>query len=284
MNYILYNPLSDNFKGEEHLKALIDEVSATFPDLEQKDVTNLDADAFIASLADEDNIILCGGDGTVNHFVNNVYGKGAKGSFFYKYGGTGNDFARDIDPELKGDLIPLNKYIEHLPLVTIDGKYQLRFVNGIGFGIDGVACEIGDDMKAAGEKEINYASISINQLLFHYKCPSGTITVDGESKSYKKIWLASAMYGRYYGGGMIAAPNQDRFSGKLTSCVWHDVGRIRALMAFPSIFKGTHVNKKKLCEMREGKVIEVHFDSPMALQVDGETFRGVTDYRVEFTD
>ncbi len=284
MNYILYNPLSDNFKGEEHLKALIDEVSENFPEPVMKDVTQLDVDALIAEVTEEDNVILCGGDGTLNHFINSVYNKGVKANLYYKYGGTGNDFARDIDPELKGDLIPLNKYIEHLPLVTIDGKHQLRFINGIGFGIDGMACKVGDDQKAAGAKEINYTSISINLLLFHYKCPSGTITVDGESRHYKKIWLASAMQGRYYGGGMIAAPYQDRLSGKMTSCVWHDVGRIRALMNFPSIFKGSHVNKKKLCEMREGKVIEVHFESPMDLQVDGETYRDVTDYRVEFTD
>ncbi len=284
MNYILYNPLADNFKGEEHLKAVTEELAERFPDLIAKDIVKMDTDAFIKELAEEDNVIITGGDGTINHFVNIVYGKGCKANFYYKYGGTGNDFARDIDPELKGELIPLNQYVQHLPLVTINGKIQLRFVNGIGFGVDGMAALVGEQKKAEGAKKINYTTISINLLLFHYKCPSGTITVDGESRSYKKIWLASAMQGRYYGGGMIAAPDQDRLSGKVTSCVWHDVGKIRALMNFPSIFKGTHVNKKKLVDMREGKVIEVHFNSPMALQVDGEVFKDVTDYKVEFTD
>ena len=44
-----------------------------------------------------------------------------------------------------------------------------RFINGIGFGIDGYCCEVGDQLKAKSDKPVNYASIAIKGLLFHYK-------------------------------------------------------------------------------------------------------------------
>ena len=86
------------------------------------------------------------------------------------------------------------------------------------------------------------------------------------------------MNGRYYGGGMKAAPDQDRLSDTLTCMVFKDKGRIGTLMGFPAIFKGEHVNNKKLVAISTGKEITVKFDRPTALQIDGETVRGVTEY------
>ena len=36
------------------------------------------------------------------------------------------------------------------------------------------------------------------------------ITVDGIKYTYKKVWLAPTINGRFYGGGMMPAPGQDR--------------------------------------------------------------------------
>jgi diacylglycerol kinase family enzyme len=49
-------------------------------------------------------------------------------------------------------------------------------------------------------------------------------------------------------------------------------------MAFPSIFKGEHINNKKQVAIHTGKDIRVVFDSPSPLQIDGELIEGVTEY------
>lgn len=49
-------------------------------------------------------------------------------------------------------------------------------------------------------------------------------------------------------------------------------------MTFPSIFKGEHVKHTNTVEVLVGKDITVEFDSPAALQIDGETIKGVTKY------
>lgn len=275
MKYILYNKLANNGNGAapaEELKNAIKEECTLI------DVCETDIKEFVSGLTAEDVLILCGGDGTLNRFVNDTKDTEIACDVLFKSAGTGNDFLRDIKEFFDSSEMPsIKKYIEKLPTVSIKGK-EYKFINGIGFGIDGMCCEEADKMKAAGKKEINYAGLSVKLMLFKYKCPHATITVDGETVEYKKAWLASAMNGRYYGGGMKAAPDQDRLSDSLTSVVFHDKGKIPTLIAFPSIFKGEHVNKKKLVTVKTGKKINVKFDAPIALQIDGETVLGVTEY------
>ena len=108
------------------------------------------------------------------------------------------------------------------------------------------------------------------------------VTVDGKTKRYRRVWLAPTMNGRFYGGGMMVTPDQHRGNaeGKVSVCVMHGSGKIKTLAVFPSIFKGGHVKHTEMVEILTGHDIEVRFDSPCALQIDGETIRNVTSYSV----
>lgn len=168
----------------------------------------------------------------------------------------------------------------HLPIVYVNGITK-KFINGIGFGIDGYCCEVGDALKEKSNKPINYTSIAIKGLLFHFKPVTAKVTVDGVTEEFTKVWLAPTMKGRFYGGGMMVAPNQDRNKiGVVTTVVYHTPSKIKALMAFPSIFKGEHIKKEKMVKVFTGKEIKVEFDKPTALQIDGETIQNVTSYMV----
>ena len=84
--------------------------------------------------------------------------------------------------------------------------------------------------------------------------------------------------GRYYGGGMKAVPSQNRESGELSVMVWHGSSKLGTLVAFPGIFKGTHIKHKKHIAILTGKTITVTFDRPAPLQIDGETIADVLTY------
>lgn len=129
-------------------------------------------------------------------------------------------------------------------------------------------------------EEINYTKIAIKGLLFKFKKVNATVEVDGVSESYKNVWLAPTMKGRFYGGGMMIAPAQDRFAKdkSITNVIYKTRSKLKALINFPSIFKGEHINKKGLVVIRKGSTIKVTFDKPCALQVDGETILNVTTY------
>ena len=277
MTYILYNTHAGNQHITEELESLI----SSFPgDSIKKDVVSIDYRTFIPTLTKEDTVILCGGDGTINHFVNDTEGLDVLCDVLYYPAGTGNDFANDIGCAAHDKPIPIKQYLENLPLAEVKGK-TYRFLNNVGFGIDGYCCEVGDMMKAKSDKAVNYTAIAIKGLLFHYHPTNATVIVDGKKYEYKKVWIAPTMKGRYYGGGMNATPAQDRNDpdGKLSIMILHGSSKLQTLMIFPSIFKGEHIKKEKYVTIHTGHEISVSFDRPTALQIDGETILGVTEYR-----
>ena len=93
-------------------------------------------DEFFASLTSDDKIILSGGDGTINRFVNDTAHIEIKNDIYYYASGTGNDFLRDLEKEVGCDPFSIKKYVENLPTVTVKEK-TYRFLNNVGFGIDG---------------------------------------------------------------------------------------------------------------------------------------------------
>ncbi len=269
---VLYNPLSGNCT-EEMIKHKL-------PGCECYDVTQLtDYTSVVSDLTPEDSLILCGGDGTLNRFVNDTDGLEIPCEILYYPVGTGNDFSFDvIGSKTSEKPFPIKEYLRNLPTVAVNGK-TYRFLNGVGYGIDGYCCEVGDSLRKKRDKPVNYAAIAIKGLLFHYKPTNAKITVDGKTYHYRNVWLAPTMFGRYYGGGMIPTPGQTRNDNNISALVFYGSGKLKTLMIFPSIFSGKHVSHKEAVVVLTGKEISVEFDSPRALQIDGETILGVTSYR-----
>ena len=284
MIYLLMNPKANNGLGEkdarEWAKCLNEEV--TFINVLEKE----NMKEFLSTLNEEDEIVVSGGDGTVHHFANNVYDLKLKNKMYYVKAGSGNDFYRD-NAEYADELgrIQLNKFLENLPLVKVNG-IERRFLNGIGYGLDGVACAIGEEMRMNTTKPINYTSIAVKQLLGKYKLRHATVTVDGVTNEYDNVWVCPTMKGKYYGGGMKVAPNQDRFDPehKVTVVTLHKKGRIPTLLAFPNFSAGKHEKLAKNITSVRGNKVDVKFDIPCALQIDGEVVENVTSYVVEVTN
>ncbi|MBR2634928.1 MAG: diacylglycerol kinase family protein [Clostridia bacterium] len=280
--YVLYNSAAGEGGTEESFSFLDFVLDGKFIYLEISRIRNFRV--FLEGLAKDDLLILCGGDGTLNRFVNETDLASFEGEILYYPCGTGNDFAADLGHSKGCDPFPVKKYLTDLPCVTVKGK-TLRFINGVGFGIDGYCCEKGDRIKgAAAEKgkkkpKINYAAIAVSGLLFHFQPVNATVTVDGKRFSHQRVWLAPTMHGRCYGGGMIPTPKQDRTEGgTLSLMVFGGAGKLRTLGIFPSIFKGTHVLHSDAVHIYTGKSITVSFDRPTPLQIDGETVSEVTSY------
>ena len=274
--YALYNPIAGNGEGEARAKALENTISGEIVYL---NITELSYPELFEKLNSDDVIIICGGDGTLNRFVNDTEEFEISNDIWYYALGTGNDFLKDVGKEVGCDAFSVKEYICDLPTVEVKGK-TYRFLNNVGFGIDGYCCEVGDEMKKASPKPVNYTAIAIKGLLFHYKPTNATIVVDGKEYKYKKVWLAPTMNGRFYGGGMMATPDQNRLDPekKLSVMLFHGKGKLKTLITFPSIFKGEHVKKDYMVAIHTGREISVTFDQPRAVQIDGETILGVTGY------
>ena len=280
MTYLLLNPLANNNKGEQDARqwAEANGVSCEFTSL----LDIRDMKAFFDGLNEEDEVILTGGDGTLNRFANDVYGYEFRNPVYYVKCGSGNDFYRDNEKYVENGRIDLRPFLKNLPLITVNG-IQRRFLNGIGYGLDGETCRVGDIQRQTSDKPVNYSSIAIKLLLGGYKLNKATVTVDGETKKYENVWLASTMKGRFYGGGLMVAPAQDRFDEEaLVSVVTiYKKSRLLTLMRFPSLNKGEHVKKADWVTVRRGRNVTISFEEPCALQIDGDVVENVLTYTVE---
>ena len=278
--HALFNPHAGNGHGEEETRKL----DALLSDAEIKyyNMTAIESyEDFFRSIPSDEDVVLCGGDGTLNRFVNDTAGVGIPNDLLYFGVGSGNDFLHDLGKEKGAAPFSIKKYLENLPTVTVKGRVY-RFLNGIGYGIDGYCCEVGDQLRATSTKPVNYAGIAIKGLLFHFHPANAEVIVDGKSHSFRKVWLAPTMNGRFYGGGMMVAPAQDRLNPERTVSVsvLFGSGKLKTLVVFPSIFKGEHVRHTEMSRVLTGHEVKVEFDSPTALQIDGETILGVTEYSV----
>lgn len=275
MKYVLYNELSNNGNGKASATALCEELKENYTLI---DVRGLDYVTFLKGLNADDEVYLVGGDGTLNYFINAIGDYQPTNNIYLRRAGSGNDFFTDVGAE---NTVCINEYIKDLPTVYVNG-IEKKFINGIGYGIDGYCCEVADKIRETSpNKKIDYTGIAIKGLLFHFKRVTATVTVDGVTTVHKNVWLTPTMKGRYYGGGMMVAPKQNRKDGQLSVVVFRGKSKLHTLMVFPSIFKGEHVKHEKMVKIFKGKEIEVSFDKPTSLQIDGETVLGVTSYKVK---
>ena len=282
MNYtVLFNPEAGNFTGEKsaaELKNFFPHDSLTFHDITKiKDYRD-----FFDKLDKNASVIIAGGDGTLNRFINEAYRYSEGYGIYYYATGSGNDFLHDIGAKREDGPVCIDKYLKNLPQVSFGGD-TYTFLNGIGYGIDGYCCEVGDAMRGKTKKPVNYAAIAVKGLLFHYKPTNAKITVDGKTHYFKKVWLAPTMNGRFYGGGMIPTPAQDRLGeeGTVSTLVFYGSGKLKTLAVFPSVFKGEHIKHTEMTQVLTGHDITVEFDRPVAIQVDGETTRNIHSYSVK---
>ena len=119
MKYYLYNPLANNG------------IRTEVPGAEMIDASGLDYAKFFGELKPEDEVVLIGGDGTVNYLVNHVDCENLKNKVYLLANGTGNDFLKDIGEE-PGREILLNPYLKNLPTVRVNGL-ERKFINNMGF-------------------------------------------------------------------------------------------------------------------------------------------------------
>ena len=168
MKYYLYNPFANN-----GIKSHIPEGANLI------DASKTDYPEFFAKLKDDDEVVLIGGDGTINYLINHIDTSKLKNNVYLYGNGTGNDFLNDINEE-PGKEILLNPYLVNLPVARVNGK-EYKYINNMSFGIDGYCCEEADRIKAKKpNKKINYTAIAIKGLLYAFKPRHAWIEVDGK--------------------------------------------------------------------------------------------------------
>lgn len=92
--YVLYNPHAGNGRGKEEAEKLTDIMKGD--ELVFDDITKINNyKAFFDGVRDDEAVIIAGGDGTLNRFVNDMGETEPSKDIFYFAVGSGNDFLHD---------------------------------------------------------------------------------------------------------------------------------------------------------------------------------------------
>ena len=109
-HYILYNPLAGNNSCESHISELTNALSG---ECILTDMTKLPGySELFAKISEGDDIVILGGDGTLNRFINDIDGTLPDCPVLYFPAGTGNDFLRDVEGEDGTRPFDVRKYLE----------------------------------------------------------------------------------------------------------------------------------------------------------------------------
>lgn len=278
---ILYNPHSCGEKGlkiAKEIEKLMGDHRYSYIDL-----TSIDSlGEFIDNLSPDTDVILTGGDGSLNSFVNTVQNPN-RNIYFYA-SGSGNDFARDINFKKRTTPICINEYIRNLPTATIDGK-EYKFINCVGSGMDGYCCGEVERLRALNKRRANYLYAAIKALIYAYRPCTAHVIADGKEYTFKNAWLVPIMNGRYFGGGFMSAPDQNRLNPNKTLSLVAMYSRnfFKIVTAFLLLMKGKHVKLKSMITIIEGHEFKIKLDRPATLELDGETIPNVSEYSVSST-
>lgn len=210
-------------------------------------------------------IISVGGDGTLNEVVNGVAGSNA--ALGVIPGGSGNDFARSIGThgasmEIVRDI--LKGCTKSTDLGKCNGRY---FINVGSAGLD---AEVAYRTKEARRFFSGAAAYVIAALrtIFTYKGVQMKVTVDDRPIESKTLLMAIAN-GKYYGGGMLPAPDADIEDGYFDICHVRNIWRPKLFVLLPKYIKGKHGTLKEVTFMK-AKRIRFEAESLMPVNLDGE--------------
>lgn len=303
MYHIIINPASKSGKGlsiwksiepillereipyQSYISAHIGHVT----ELTLKITSNIPADGHPV------NLILLGGDGTVNEALQGIQDFNMV-NIGYIPTGSSNDLAR----ALKLDRNPvelINRILDgtHFRLIDlgiltyesdthIESRLHKRpehssryFIVSSGIGFDAAVCEeaLSSSIKNTLNKfqlgKLTYLGIALKQLITA-KSVSCEICLDGQSTIRVPKFLFSAfMVHPYEGGGFCFCPQADNHDGLLDLCVVGNLPKLLILFALPTAFFGKHYIFPQINHYTASSV-HIKTSIPLWVHTDGEVY------------
>lgn len=240
-----------------------------------------------AAKAGRQFIIACGGDGTINEVANGILLSGADAELGVLPSGTGGDFRRTLGlPQTNREAaaalregVTRQMDAGKVTFADHDGETVSRFF--LNISSVGLAADVIKRVKSAKifdwlpvESMRGKANFAISALQEVIDIDATLIRVrfdDGDEHTVQTIAFCIAN-SRYFGGGMMIAPDASINDGLLDVINIGDLSTAKILINAYSLYRGTH---QKLAEVNStlAKRIEVSAVdpfNPIFLETDGE--------------
>ena len=251
-----------------------------------------DITAEITGDGNRHDLIVIGGDGSMNEIIN-----GIQDFHNTRIGlipcGSANDFAKSlgIEKDLRknvsailegkvkhtldiGVLTYLNCFDENDREVKMEKPYARRFNNAGSIGFDAEICYEAEASKLKGILnkmnlgKLIYILVAL-KVIFQTKMVPAEIRIGNEKINYEKMLLAVGMNELYEGGGFKFAPEAVNNDGMLDLCCADHLSRFDFFRMFPYAYNGSHIRFDGVHTDRFQE-LEIMTKVPLWVQTDGE--------------
>lgn len=231
-----------------------------------------------------DCVAIVGGDGTLNEACQaylDEHGVPRPGPDLALIpAGTGGDFRKtfgipdDVDEAVRhlagASRRPLDLGI--LQVTRDDGGSAIRaFLNITSFGIGGLTDRIVNESPKWMGGRVAFFLGTLRAMVV-YRDAQVIVRVDGEDFLQAPIFNVAIANGRYFGGGMMIAPDADPADGQFDVVALADLPRAKVLALSRHIYDGSHIGARGVT-VRRGSRVEARpvRDEVVLIDMDGET-------------
>lgn len=290
--YVVVNPNSSNGRTGKIWPALRDAIGRTLGPFEHGFTAHPGHGAEIAAHAAAhgfEMVVSLGGDGTHNEVANGLLSvpRASRPVLAVVTSGTGGDFRRTFGFD-KGPAAGIAKlagrkirridagrfsYLDH------EGRTaQWHFVNILSFGISGLVDHVVNTSSKALGGKVSFFLATVRALTA-FRQQTVAISLDGGPYREIAIHNLAIANGRFFGGGMMVAPQAEPDDGQLDVVSFEDMSTARFLSLAGSIYKGAHLTRPNV-KFARAAAVSVKSDQRVLIDVDGEQ-KGTLPLEVE---
>lgn len=232
-------------------------------------------------------IIACGGDGTINEVANGILRSGKDVELGVLPSGTGGDFRRTLGLPLGNreaaaalrDGITRHIDAGKVTFIDVRGEETSRFFLNVSSA--GLAANIIDRVKSQKvfdwlpveslRGRANFAVSTLQQVLDLDPVMLNVCFDDGPESKLQTIAFCVAN-ARYFGGGMLIAPDASLNDGLLDVVNIGDIGALKIILNAHTLYRGTHHGLQEVngSTAKKIKISAVDPTQDVRIETDGE--------------
>jgi len=227
-------------------------------------------------------VVAVGGDGTASEVIDGLTGGPLQDpavQFGFIPRGTGGDLKRSIG--LDGDVEGAARALARGEVAVVDlgrielagrdgGRVVRHFANVAGFGVSGVVSDLVNRGLKLPSGKLSFMLASARALLGWADQPVRW-RADGGPWQEERLTALSVCNGRWFGGGMLVAPDARMDDGAFDVVVWKELGLGDFITKKRMLYDGTHVRLRNTRVLRARTVeAEPLEGAEVRIDADGE--------------
>jgi len=226
------------------------------------------------------NLIVAGGDGTLNEAVNGIFTQTSCPPEEITIGmipvGTGNDWIKtfgipndyEASIQVLAREMTMRQDIGRI-VYSKNGTNEIcYFANMAGFGFDAMVAEKTNLLKDKGRQGISLYLQALGSSFWNYRTDKTSVVIDG--KEYNElIFSVSIGIGKFNGGGMMQAPGAVPNSGQFQVTIIRKIGLFGILRNLAGLYSGEFVKDPRV-STHDGHRILISSAHTIAGEADGE--------------